>query len=451
LEFKRDIYQDLMAWKANSQRKPLLLMGARQIGKTTVLKSFGYNEYSTLIYINLEREKDMHSLFEGNKNPQFLLDSISLFSGHEIYPERTLIVLDEIQECRDALTSLKYFNEERPDIQLIGAGSLLGLTVANSANFPVGKVEFLDMYPLTFSEYLASRDKKLYKAYHHYLEQETIASIPEVFFNPLMALFKEYILFGGMPEVAVSFLANKDMSKAQEIQDNILRAYEMDFVKHADKNTSVKIKQAWNVIPAQLAAENRKFIYGMIRKGARASDYENAILWLCEAGLTYQVKRLKKIGLPLKAYEDFSAFKLYTFETGILIRLAKLDPRIIARGNSLFTEFKGALAESFVCTALNKTFRNDLYYWNSKGVAEVDFILNIAKYVIPVEVKSGTITKSKSLAVYKDKYDPAIRVRISELNLKQTGDVLNIPLFYAEHVKELIEKGLNLKSFGTFK
>ena len=433
-----------MAWKANSLRKPLLLMGARQIGKTTVLKNFGREEYSNLVYINLEREKDMHSLFGGNKNPQFILDSLSLFSGKEVLPGRTLIVLDEIQECRDALTALKYFNEERPDIHLIGAGSLLGLTVANATNFPVGKVEFLDMYPLSFSEYLAARDKKLYKAYHHFLEQETITSIPEVFFNPLMAHFKEYMLFGGMPEVAVSFLSNKDMSKAQEIQDNILRAYEMDFVKHADKNTSVKIKQAWNVIPAQLASENRKFIYGMIRKGARASEYENAILWLCEAGLAYQVKRLKKIGLPLKAYEDFSVFKLYTFETGILIRLAKLDPRIIAVGNNLYSEFKGALVESFVCTALHKTFRNNLYYWNSKGVAEVDFILNIAKYIIPVEVKSGAATKSKSLAVYKDKYNPEIRVRISELNLKHTGDVLNIPLFYTDHTKDLIEKGLKM-------
>jgi len=245
-----------------------------------------------------------------------------------------------------------------------------------------------------------------------------------------------------MPEVAASYLEYRNMSKAQEIQNNILRAYEIDFIKHADKKTSTKIKQTWEVLPAQLASENKKFIYGIIRKGARASEFENAIQSLNEAGLTYQVNRIKKIGIPLKAYEDFAAFKLYVFETGLLMRLARLDPRVFVIGDKLFTEFKGALAENFVCTALKKELGWVPYYWTSKGRAEIDFIIEHINYVIPLEVKSGNSTKAKSLAVFKDLHNPKLRVRISNLNLKITDDLLNIPLFYAGHTKALIQKAL---------
>lgn len=443
MEFKRDIYKGLLDWKAALGRKPLLLMGARQIGKTTILKAFGIKEYDDFLYINLEREVAAHSFFVGSKNPQTILDNLSLFHGKDIMPKKTLVVLDEIQECRDALTALKYFDEERPDIHIIGAGSLLGLTVANTTNFPVGKVDFLDMYPLSFAEYLNASNPKLYKVYHHFLNQDKIEPLPEAFFNPLHNQLKEYILYGGMPEVASSYLEHRNMKKAQDIQDRILRAYEMDFVKHADKSTSAKIKQTWQVIPAQLASENKKFIYSVIRKSARASEFEKAILWLNEAGLAYKVNRIKKVGLPLKAYEDLSAFKLYVFETGILIRLARLDPRVFVLGNELFTEFKGALVENFVCTALKKKLGWAPYYWNSKGIAEIDFVIENGKHIIPIEVKSGTATKSKSLSVYKDKYHPELRVRISKLNLKHSDDLLNIPLFYAEHATHLIKKALN--------
>ncbi len=442
MEFHRDIYSQLLEWKSRSDRKPLLLMGARQIGKTTVLKSFASREYEKFLYINLEREVEVHSFFNGSIDPQTILNSLSLFHGTEIKPHTTLLVLDEIQECRNALTALKYFDEEKPDIHIIGAGSLLGLTVANTNSFPVGKVEFMDMYPLSFSEYLQEADSKLHKAYHHFLELEKIENIPEAFYRPLQRQFKEYLLYGGMPEVASSYIKHRSMRKAHTIQDRILRSYEMDFIKHADANTSSKIKQTWQVIPAQLASENKKFVYGTIRKGARAIEFEKAILWLKEAGLAYQVSRIKKVGLPLKAYEDFSAFKLYVFETGILIRLARLDPRVFVLGDELFTEFKGALAENYVCASLKKEIGWVPYYWTSDGKAEIDFVIENGKHIIPIEVKSGNATKAKSLAVYKNLYKPKLRVRISGLNLKLTDDLLNIPLFYADHSNYLIEKAM---------
>lgn len=444
MKFQRLIYNQLLDWKAKENRKPLLLMGARQIGKTTILKSFGSKEYEDCLYINLEREEEAHSFFKGSKDPQAILDSLSLFHGAKINPNTTLLILDEIQECRDALTALKYFDEERSSIHIIGAGSLLGLTVANVKSFPVGKVEFIDMYPMSFSEYLYSADQKLHQTYHHFLDKETIETLPTAFFNPLQNIFKEYLLYGGMPEVAATYLNDRNMVNAQEIQERILRAYEMDFVKHADKTTSAKIKQTWEVLPAQLASENKKFIYGIIRKGARASEFEKAIQWLNEAGLTYQVNRIKKVGLPLKAYEDFSSFKLYVFETGLLIRLARLDPRVFVLGDELFTEFKGAIAENYVCTALKKEFGWVPYYWTSGGMAEIDFLLESINNIIPLEVKSGNATKAKSLGVYKKKYSPKLRIRISNLNLKITDDLLNIPLFYAEHTKYLVEKLLKL-------
>ncbi len=444
MEFKRDTYNQLLAWKSKAGRKPLLLMGARQIGKTTVLQSFGSKEYEDYVYINLEREIEVHSFFSGSKDPEIILDRLSLLHGAKIIPGATLLILDEIQECRDALTALKYFDEERPDIHIIGAGSLLGLTIANAKSFPVGKVEFLDMHPMSFAEYLSTADQKLNHVYHHYLAKENIETLPTAFFNPLQNIFTEYLLYGGMPEVASSYLDNRNMLKAQEIQDRILRAYEMDFVKHADKTTSAKIKQTWDVIPAQLASENKKFIYGIIKKGARASEFEKAIQWLNEAGLTYQVNRIKKIGIPLKAYEDFNTFKLYVFETGLLIRLARLDPRAFVLGDELFTEFKGSIAENYVCAALKKEFRRVPHYWSSEGKAEVDFLIESINNIIPLEVKSGNSTKAKSLAVYKKKYNPKLRIRISNLNLKITDDLLNIPLFYADHTKSIIEKVLKI-------
>lgn len=430
----------MLRWKTKKGRKPLLLMGARQIGKTTILKEFGTQEYEDILYINLEREVDTHSFFQGNKDPATILNGLSLYFGRDILPGKTLMILDEIQECRPALTSLKYFDEENPEIHIIGAGSLLGLTVANDQSFPVGKVEFMDMYPMSFGEYLMTVNPKLYNAYDYYLHLEKLEQIPPAFFNPLHNVFKEYLLYGGMPEVAVSFVENRNLTKVQEIQDRLLRAYEMDFIKHADKTTSAKIKQTWNVIPAQLGAENKKFIYSVIRKGARAAEFERAIRWLCEAGLTYQINRIKKVGIPIKAYEDFASFKLYVFETGLLIRLANLDPKVFVLGDKLFTEFKGSLAENYVCSALTQETNSQPFYWTSERTAEIDFMIQHSHSIIPIEVKSGNSTKAKSLSVYKELHKPELRVRISNLNLSLTDDLLNIPLFYADKTSYLISK-----------
>ena len=440
MKFHRELYKDLLNWKSKGNRKPLLLMGARQIGKTTLLKEFGENEYEDFVYLNLERQTDAHEFFKGNKDPQTIINNLSLLYGKVIFPKKALIVLDEIQECRDALIALKYFQEEIPDIHIIGAGSLLGLSMGNDRSFPVGKVEFLDMYPLTFSEYLEQADQKEYKVYHHYLESANIEPLPATFFNPLQEKFKEYVLVGGMPEVASSFLENRDIREAQKIQDQILRAYELDFVKHADKTTSTKIQQVWNSLPSQLAKENKKFIYKLVKSGARARAYEEAIQWLVQAGLVYKTHRVEKIGTPLKAYEDMSSFKLYTFETGLLMRLAELDPKVYINGDQFFTEFKGSIAENVVARSLKKTYGKPPYYWTSDGKAEVDFIIERSGYNIPVEVKSGTQKKAKSLAVYRELYKPKLRVRISNLNLKVTADLLNIPLFYSEFIDKLIEK-----------
>lgn len=442
MKFKRRIYQDLQSWQQKKEKKPLLIMGARQIGKTTILKTFGEKEYLDFIYLNLEKQQDIHSFFTGNKEPETILENISLLHGREIKEHSTLIVLDEIQECRDALITLKYFAEEKSNIHIIGAGSLLGLSIGNDRSFPVGKVEFLDMYPLTFEEYLHSADPQLYKAYLHFLNGDKLEPIPEAFFNPLKRRYKEYLLFGGMPEVASEYIQNRNVSDAQKLQDNILRAYALDFVKHAEKSTSTKIQQVWNSLPSQLARENKKFVYKLVKSGARAREYEEAIQWLIQAGLVYKVSRIETPAIPLKAYEDLSAYKLYAFETGLLMRLAGLDPKTFISGDMFFTHFKGALAENYVSQSLNSRMSNKPYYWTSEGKAEIDFVIQQDGNCIPIEVKSGEETKAKSLAVYKQKYNPKLRIRISNLNLKKTDDLLNIPLFCSDQTHLLIHKVL---------
>jgi len=446
MEFKRTVYQHLLHWKNKVKRKPMLLMGARQIGKTTLLKVFGKEEYNDFVYLNLEKQTDIHSFFTGNKEPKAILDNLSLIHGQPIIPGKTLIVLDEIQECRDALIALKYFEEEAAVYHIIGCGSLLGLSIGNDRSFPVGKVEFQDMYPLSFSEYLYAADPRLYTIHHSFLQKDKIAPLPEAFFNALNHIHKEYLLFGGMPEVASVYLENRNVAEAQKIQDQILRAFELDFVKNASSSTSTKIQYVWNSIPSQLAKENKKFLYRAIKSGARAREYEEAIQWLVQAGLVYKIARIAKPNIPLKAYEDVSAFKLYLFETGLLIRLSGLDPKIFISGNQFFTEFKGSLAENYVAQGLTHISGKCQHYWTSNGKAEIDFIIQHSHHCIPIEVKSGLATKAKSLAIYKKSYHPKLRVRISSLNLQLTDDLLNIPLFYTDQTDLIIDKTMHLRS-----
>ncbi len=442
MNFQRHIINDLRDWRTKAKRKPLLIMGARQIGKTTAIRSFAESEFQEHLYLNFERQQDIHKFFTGTKDPERILADLSLVHGKEIVPNETLIILDEIQECRDALIALKYFNEERPEIAIIGAGSLLGLSIGNDRSFPVGKVEFLDMYPLTFSEYLAEADAKLHKTYLHFLEAEEIAAIEDAFFNPLNELFKEYILIGGMPEVAAHYLQHRDIEAAQKIQDEILRAYELDFVKQASKAGSAKIQRVWNSLPSQLARENKKFLYKVLKTGARAREYEEAVQWLIQAGLVYKIARVEKVGVPLKAYEDVAAFKLYVFETGLLLRLAGLNPQTYIDGNQLFTEFKGAIAENFVSQSLSRLYGRSPYYWTSGNKAEIDFVVEQVGNCIPVEVKSGAATKAKSLIEFRKKYEPKLSVRVSNSNLELNKGLLNVPLFYAEHANTFIGRAL---------
>jgi len=348
MEFKRDIYKDLQDWKTRPKRKPLLLMGARQIGKTTTLKAFGEHEFEDFLYLNFEKQQDIHAFFTGNKDPKEILENLSLIHGKKIKEQYTLVIFDEIQECRDALISLKYFAEENPAIHILGAGSLLGLSIGNDRSFPVGKVEFLNMFPLSFSEYLRNVDYKLYSIYCHFLEKGTFEPIPEAFYNALKNEHKEYLLFGTMPEVASEYIQNRNVEKAQKLQDYILQAYVLDFVKNAPKSTSTKIQQVWNSLPSQLAKENRKFIYKLVKSGARAREYEEAIQWLIQAGLVYKVSNVSSPAIPLKAYEDVTSYKLYSFDTGILIRMAGLEPKTFLQSENFFSQFKGALAENYV-------------------------------------------------------------------------------------------------------
>jgi len=441
--FVRDLYTNLLAWKKQAKRKPLLIMGARQIGKTTLLKTFGQQEFANLAYFNLEENPALHEFFQKQKDPKAIVSQLSLLQGRNISPSDTLLVLDEIQECPQALTSLKYFQESMPELAVAGAGSLLGISLGKKQSFPVGKVEFLDLFPLTFAEYLLASNKKLHASYQHFLQSKEIAPIPIAFFQPLTDAFKEYLLVGGMPEAASDYLENRSLESTQKIQDHLLRAYQFDFVKHTSNIEAAKIHQVWNTLPSQLAKENKKFIYKVVKSGARAREYENAIQWLQEAGLIYKVPRLEKPSLPLKAYEDLTDFKLYAFETGLLMKLAELHPSIFLESNALFTEFKGSLAENFVAQSLRRKYGSSIYYWTSKGTAELDFIVDHKGQVIPIEVKSGQSTKAKSMAVYEKKYSPKIRVRISPLNLHLSNNFLNVPIFYAECIDQLIEKSLS--------
>jgi len=442
MEFKRDIYQALLQWKNKVIRKPLLVMGARQIGKTTAIKGFGKQEFQDVLYINFEKQLDVHSFFLTNKDPAVILDNLSLVHGKSIQSEKTLMIFDEIQECRDALIALKYFAEELPELHIIGAGSLLGLTIGNDRSFPVGKVEFLEMYPLSFPEYLSHSDQRKYKTYEHYIKADAISQIPNAFFNPLKESFKEYLIVGGMPEIASHYLEHRNLDEAQKIQDQILKAYALDFVKNASRSTSTKIQHVWHSIPSQLAKENKKFLYKVVRSGVRAREYKEAIQWLIQAGLLYKISRVEKVGIPMKAYEDVSAFKLYLFEAGLLMRMADISPSTIITGDQFFTEFKGSLAENFVAQSLRKIYGKPPYYWASEGKAEIDFLVNHYGNNIPIEVKAGTATKAKSLVVYKKRYTPKLRVRISNNNLQQTDDLLNVPIFYAEYVNLFIDKAL---------
>ena len=419
----------LRRWKAKENRKPLIIRGARQVGKTWLMKEFGKAEYRDIVYINFDNNERMKNLFEGSLTVERIMIGLELYTGRKIDPATTLLIFDEIQEVPKALTSLKYFNEDAPQYQIICAGSLLGIALHEGTSFPVGKVEFLDLYPLSFFEFVMAMGKRQYTE----LLQKGDFDMAATFKQDYADLLKQYYYVGGMPKVVQAYADNRDFQEVREIQQRILAAYEQDFSKHAPHEVVPRIRMLWNSIPAQLAKENKKFIYGLIKEGARAKEYELALLWLIDCGLVHQVHRVTAPSLPLKAYEDAKAFKLFLLDVGLLSCMSGLRQDILLDGNELFKEFKGALTEQYVLQQF-KTIRGlNLYYWSAeRGNAEVDFLIDTGSGVIPVEVKAEINLQAKSLRVYREKFQPKRSIRTSMSEYRDEGWLLNLPLWAVE-------------------
>lgn len=435
MKIKRIIQKKLSDWKQSPERKPLILQGARQVGKTWLLKHFGAAEFDNFAYFNFEEQPDLKQFFENTKDVHRILQNLALVYGQPIVPQKTLIIFDEIQECNDALNALKYFSENTPEYLIAGAGSLLGVSMSNGNSFPVGKVDFLHLHPVCFSEFLSAADPELFS----YLETiDRIEPLPDIFFHPLVDKLKMFFISGGMPEAIVALLEKQNIERTQQVLQNILNAYALDFSKHAEKKEIPKLNYLWSSIPSQLSRNNKKFLYQAVKPGARSREYEDALLWLSRAGLVHRIFRVSKPGLPLSAYDDLSSFKLYLLDVGLLRRLSFLDPIAIREGNRLFAEFKGALSENYILQHLIAHMEGTPRYWTSGNQAEVDFLIQIKNDIIPIEVKSDESIHSKSLAVYNDLYKPPIRIRYSLKNLKKDNGLLNIPLFLVDHTEKLL-------------
>lgn len=423
--------EQLQKWKTKKRRKPLIIRGARQVGKTWLMKEFGASEYESAVYINFDNNERMKALFEGSLEVERLVTGLELYAGHKIDPENTLLIFDEVQEVPRALTSLKYFNEDAPQYQIVCAGSLLGVALHQGTSFPVGKVEFLDLYPLSFFEFMMAMDKERYVE----LVRKGDFDMATAFKLDYIELLKHYYYVGGMPEAVQTFADNRDFNEVREIQRRILEAYEQDFSKHAPNEAVPRIRMLWNSIPAQLAKENKKFIYGLIKEGARAKEYELAMLWLTDCGLVHKVHRVTTPSLPLKAYEDLKAFKLFLVDVGLLSCMVGLRQDVLLDGNELFKEFKGALTEQYVLQQLKTIKGLNIYYWTAdRGTAEVDFVIDNGSDVIPVEVKAEVNLQAKSLKVYRDKFQPKLSIRTSMADYKKEDWLLNLPLWAVENM-----------------
>ncbi len=431
---KRFILNELIKWKESKYRKPLILKGARQIGKTYILKQFGEQNYEGVAYFNFDHDEDLYNLFNNTKNPKRILEQLSFIYGKAILPEKTLIIFDEIQECPNALNSLKYFQEEANEYHIACAGSLLGIRLSHTS-FPVGKVEFLNMYPMTFSEFLIADNCENLVEYMKSIT--SIENIPDIFFNQLEEKLKAYFIIGGMPEAVNIWVKEKDIELVNKVQENILRAYESDFSKHTQNSEANKISLIWNSIPSQLAKENKKFLYQTLKEGARAREYENALNWLNDANLIYKIYNVTKTDFPLKAYDDLSSFKIYMNDVGLLRKMSNLDSRIVVEGDKLFREFKGAFTENYVLNMLNVTFDEVPNYFTFDR-HEIDFIIQNKNRIIPIEVKSNKSTNNISLTRYNEKYNNEISIRFSMNNLTKDGKIINIPFFLIEYIKKFI-------------
>lgn len=425
---KREALKQLYKWKENPDRKPLIIRGARQVGKTWLMKEFASEAYPQYAYINFEDNEIAKNIFQKDFDIERILLALQLVTNITISTD-TLIIFDEIQEAPRGITSLKYFQEKAPQYHVIAAGSLLGVAMHKNESFPVGKVDFMDLYPLSFLEYLdALGEQNFVKLL---LQKDWEMTV--LFHSKLQEYLRQYFYIGGMPEVVLSFITNKDFSKVRQLQQNILESYDRDFSKHAPITDVPRIRMVWKSIPSQLSKENRKFIYGSLKEGARAKDFELAIEWLKDAGLIYKVNRTKKGELPLTAYEDLSAFKLFVVDTGLLCAMSNLPPKVLLDGNTLFTDYKGALTEQYVLQQLKCIKDLSIYYWsaeNSRG--EIDFLLQYEAEVIPVEVKAEENLQSKSLRTFIDKHPQLHGVRFSMSNYREQDWLTNYPLYAVE-------------------
>ncbi|WP_206811300.1 ATP-binding protein [Paradesulfitobacterium ferrireducens] len=423
---RRQAINDLIEWKDSPYRKPLIIRGARQVGKTWLMKEFGRTQYQKCAYINFDNNERMESLFSGNLDIHRIITALQIEAGVTIEAENTLIIFDEVQEVPRALTSLKYFYENAPEYHVLAAGSLLGVALHPGTSFPVGKVDFLDLYPLDFLEFLeATSNGNLAQ-----LLREGDFSLITTFKGKYLDSLKQYYYIGGMPEAVSTFILTQDYTKVREIQNRLLMTYEQDFSKHAPNETVPRIRMLWNSIPAQLAKENRKFVYGLIRQGARAREYELALQWLLDCGLVYKVHRVTKPDMPLMAYQDFHAFKLFILDVGLLAALSRLDLRSLLEGNRVFEEFKGALTEQYVLQQLVSGREFIPFYWSAeKGSAEVDFIFQSNSNIIPLEVKASENLQAKSLKSYFQKYQPKVAFRTSMSDFRKEEWLTNVPLY----------------------
>lgn len=430
----RTAMQELETWK-NQSHKPLLILGARQTGKSWLMDEFGRHNYKDVIHLQLEKTPEYQSMFESVTDPQRIFNLIEIQSGRKIEPESTLVILDEIQEVPSALSSLKYMQEKMPDYHVMAAGSYLGTSLHRQSSFPVGKVDVMQLKPMSFSEFLIAN------------KQERLASLlmdgntkdAQVFDLRLQDMLKYYYFVGGMPEAVNTFVNTHDLAAVRQVQENLLMSYRQDFSKHVPDSEIPKVYQVWDSVVQQLAKENRKFVYKDMKKGARSKDYEVPIKWLTDTGLLHQIFRIDKPGIPLSAYQDRKAFKLYFVDIGLLDAMAKLQPETILDGSIFFTEFKGAMSEQFVLQELLAQ-TSGIYYWSSSdSKGEVDFITSEGNQILPIEVKSGTNMQSKSLKSFVEKYELKEGIRFSLLPYKKQDWLVNYPLYFAGQLLHLLK------------
>ena len=423
--------EKLYKWKNSKRRKPLIIEGARQVGKTWLMKEFGKQAYADTVYINFDSNSRMANLFSADLDTDRLIMGLELYAGRKINPENTLLIFDEVQEVPRALASLKYFYENAPQYHIVCAGSLLGIALHQGTSFPVGKVDFLKLYPLSFSEFLMATGNERFAELLKKQDYEMITSFKQTYIDAL----KHYYFVGGMPEAVQSFAESKDFNEVRAIQKRILAAYEQDFSKHAPNEIVPKIRMLWNSIPSQLARENKKFIYGLVREGGRAREYETAIMWLSDCGLVHKVSRVNAAGIPLKAYEDLKAFKLFIVDVGLLGCMTGLRQRTLLDGDDLFVEFKGALTEQYVCQQLKTIEDLGVYYYtNDRGSCEIDFVVDTGEQIVPIEVKAETNLRAKSLKTYRERFEPELSVRTSMADYKKDDWLLNLPLYAIENI-----------------